>query len=143
MLSLAMGAMLFLFQLSGPGTVLPQILRPEFKQPEPVEVGMPAEVTVSFSLLKGYAVNRMPPMNLKLEAINDVILSETDFKTTPEDPKSQDEYYVDLPTIKVPVTVQKKGNYEIPGKLVYFYCSKSDGFCARQVLDIKVPVTAQ
>jgi len=47
-----------------------------------------------------------------------------------------------LPSIKVPVTVAKPGRYEIPGKLVYFFCSKADGFCARNVLDFKINVLA-
>jgi hypothetical protein len=64
------------------------------------------------------------------------------FMSSPDDPKSKDEYYVDLPVLKVPFTATKAGKYEIPGKLTYFFCSKTDGFCSRQVIDVKVPVTA-
>ena len=143
MLDPALSVFLFLLQLSGPGSVLPQILHPDFKQPEAIKAGVRVEVTVSFNILKGYAINRMPPISLKLGSVGDVVLPKTDFMTSPEDPKSQDEYYVDLPTIKVPMTVQKKGKYEIPGKLVYFFCSKTDGFCYRQNVDVKIPVTVQ
>ena len=45
--------------------------------------------------------------------------------------------------MKVPVTAAKAGKYEVPGKLKYFFCSKADGFCSFQVLDVKIPVTAE
>jgi len=133
-------------QLSGPGSTLPQILQPEFKvagPAGPMKAGQSGEVTVSFNLLKGYAINHKPPISLKLPKISGVTLVKMDFETPTEDPKSKDEYYVDLPSIKVPVTVSKAGKYEIPGKLTYFFCSKTDGFCSRQVLDVKIPVVAQ
>ena len=40
-------------------------------------------------------------------------------------------------------TAAKAGDYEVPGKLVYFFCSKNDGFCSRQVLDIKIPIKVE
>jgi hypothetical protein len=149
MSKLVLGLLLFASQLSGPGSKLPQVLQPEFKAAgasdatAPIKAGQLGEVTVSFNLLKGYAINHKPPISLKLTKISGVTLSKTDFETPSEDPKSKDEYYVDLPTIKVPVTAVKAGKYDIPGKLTYFFCSKTDGFCSRQVLDIKIPVVVQ
>jgi len=155
MSKLVLELLLFAAQLSGPGSTLPQVLQPEFKAAvagapvaaavafEPIKVGQTAEVTVSFNLLKGYAINHKPPISLKLTKISGVTMVKTDFETPAEDPKSKDEYYVDLPSIKVPVTAAKAGKYEIPGKLTYFFCSKTDGFCSRQVLDIKIPVVFQ
>lgn len=143
MLKLALGVMLGVSQLSGPGGSLPQILQPSFKTTVPLKPGKKAEVTVSFGLLNGYAINRTPPISLKLTAVPGVKLAKADFTTSSDDPKSKDEYYVDLPAIKVPVTAAKPGKYEVPGKLTYFFCSKADGFCSRQVLDVKIPVTAE
>ena len=143
MLRLALGAMLLSGQLSSPGGNLPQVLHPDYKSAGPVKAGSKSDVTVSFNVLKGYVINRTPPMSLKLTAVPGVALDKTEFVTPSEDPKSKDEYYADLPSIKVPVTAAKTGKYEIPGKLVYFFCSKDDGFCARQVLDVKIPITAQ
>ena len=136
-------------QLSGPGSKLPQVLQPEFKaagsdgSAAPMKAGQLGEVTVSFNLVRGYAINHKPPISLKLTKILGVTLSKTDFETPSEDPKSKDEYYVELPTIKVPVTAPKAGKYDIQGKLTYFFCSKTDGFCSRQVLDIKIPLVVQ
>lgn len=143
MLKLAFGVMFLASQLSGPGASLPQILHPDFKAPAPIKPGKKGEVVVSFNLLKGYAINHTPPISLKLTAVPGVTLAKADFTTSSKDPKSKDEYYVDLPTIKVPVTAAKPGKFEVPGKLTYFFCSKSDGFCSRQVLDVKIPVTAE
>jgi hypothetical protein len=143
MLKLALGVMVLVTQLSGPAGSLPQIIQPDYKTTFPVKAGQGGEVTVSFGLLKGYAINFNPPITLKLTPVPGVTLRKTDFETPKKDPKSKDDYYVELPTIKVPVTAAKAGNYEIPGKLTYFFCSKSDGFCSRQVLDVKVPVKAE
>lgn len=143
MSKLALGVLLLAAQLSGPGRTLPQILHPGFKADIPLRAGEPGEVTVSFTLLKDYGINHTPPISLKLTAAHGVALSKLEFATPSGDPKSKDEYYVDLPTIKVPVTVAKAGKYEIPGKLTYFFCSKTDGFCSKQVLDLKIPVTVQ
>jgi len=143
MLKLALGVMLFAAQLSGPGSVLPQVLQPDFKAAAPIKAGQAGEMTVSFNLLKGYAINHNPPISLKLTAVAGVTLAKTEFATPTEDPKSKDEYYVDLPSIKVPVTAAKAGKYDVPGKLTYYFCSKTDGFCSRQVLDVRIPVLVQ
>jgi len=146
MSKLVLGLLLFATQLSGPGSTLPQVLQPEFKAAGPagpMKAGQTGEVTVSFNLLKGFAINHKPPISLKLTKVSGVTLAKTDFATPTEDPKSKDEYYVDLPSIKVPVTATKAGKYDIPGKLTYFFCSKTDGFCSRQVLDVKIPVVVQ
>ena len=142
MLKLALGVMFLVGQLSGPGGGLPQILHPDFKTSVPSKAGKKGEVTVSFNLLKGYVINRTPPISLKLTAVPGLTLAKSEFTTPATDPKSKDEYYADLPTIKVPVTAAKAGRYEVPGKLTYFFCSKADGFCSRQVLDVKIPVIA-
>ncbi len=143
MVNLALGIALLLTQLTGPGSALPQILHPEFRQAAPIKAGSKGEVTVSFRSLQGYLINHTPPVGLKLSAIPNVKLDKAEFTTPTIDPKSQDEYYVDLPTLTVPVSVAKAGKYEIPGLLVYYFCSKADGFCSRQTLSVKIPVTAE
>ena len=142
MLKMILGSMFVLMQLTGIGNGLPQVLTPGFKTATPLATGKKNEVTVSFILTKGFAINRTPPISLKLTAIPGVKLAKADFSSSSDDPKSKDEYYVDLPSLKVPLTVTKPGKYEIPGKLVYFFCSKTDGFCSRQIIDVKVPITA-
>jgi len=143
MLKLVVGVVLLVAQLSGPGGTLPQILHPDFKATTPIKAGKLGEVMVSFSILKGYSINHTPPINLKLTAAPGVRLKQTDFSTPTKDPKSKDEYYVDLPGIKVTITAAKAGDYEVPGKVAYLLCSKINGFCSRQVLDVKIPVKVE
>ena len=132
--------MFIVSQLTGPGGALPQILHPDFKTTAPIQAGKRAEVTVSFTALKGYVIDRTLPLTLKLTPVPGVTLEKADLAASGNDPKAKDQYYVDLPTIKVPVTAAKPGKYEVPGKLKYFFCNKADGFCSYQVLDLKIPV---
>jgi hypothetical protein len=143
MLQLVLSLMLSYTQLTSPGNALPQILTPEYRMSAPLKAGQKGEVTVSFNILNGYLINHTPPMNVKLTAVPGITLETSDFTTPTKDPKSKDEYYVDLPTVKIPVGATKAGKYEIPGKLVYYFCSKADGFCSRQIVDMKVPVNVQ
>lgn len=143
MLKTVLGVMLLLAQLSGTGGGLPQILQTDFKPVSPLKAGIRGEVAVTFTALKGYAVDRTLPFTLNLTPVSGVTLGKTELKASPDDPKAKDQYYVDLPVIKVPVTAAKPGKYEVPGKLTFFFCSKTDGFCSRQMLDVKMPVTAQ
>ena len=143
MLKTAFGVIALLAQLSGLGGGLPQILQTDFKPVTPLRAGKPGEVTVSFTSLKGYAVDRTLPMTLKLTPVSGITLPKAELKASGDDPKAKDQYYVDLPVIKVPVTAARPGKYEVPGKLTYFFCSKTDGFCSRQVLDVKMPILVE
>jgi hypothetical protein len=143
MLNLGFALLLVVAQLSAPGNNLPQILTANFSSAAPVKAGVKGSVTVSFNVLKGYAVNRMPPVSLKLNPASGIRLDKTEFTTPSEDLKSKDEYYVNVPSLKVPVTAAKAGRYEIPGKLTYFFCSKSDGFCSKQAFDVRIPLQVQ
>ena len=113
MLNLLLGVVLLGAQLSGPGGALPLVLHPDFKVTAPMKAGKSGEVTVSFNVLNGYAINHTPPISLKLTATPGVSLKQTDFATPTKDPKSKDEYYVDLPMIRVLVTAAKAGDYEV------------------------------
>ena len=143
MLKTVFGVIVLLAQLTGPGGGLPQILQTDFKPVSPLKAGKPGEVAVTFTSLKGYAVDRTLPLTLKFTPVAGVTVPKTELKASPDDPKAKDQYYVDLPVIKVSVTASKPGKYEIAGKLTYFFCSKTDGFCSRQMLDVKMPVVVQ
>jgi len=143
MLKAVLGLFLMAGQLSGPGGGLPQVLHPEFKPAAPVKAGKRAEVIVSFTAIKGYVGDRELPFTLKLSETPGVTLEKSEVAASGKDPKSKDNYYVDLPTLKVGVTAAKAGKYEVPGKLKYFFCNKADGFCSTQTLDVKIPVQAE
>lgn len=143
MVKLVLGMMLLAGQLTGPGGGLPQVLHPDFKPAGPVRAGKRGEVIVTFTAVKGYAVDRELPFTLKLTAVPGVTLEKTDLAASGKDPKAKDNYYVDLPTLKVAITALKAGKYEVPGKLKYFFCNKADGFCSTQTVDVKLPVVVE
>ena len=140
MLKLALAVAFMAAQLSGPGGGLPQILRPDFKPAMALQAGKRGDVIVSFTALKGYAIDRMLPFTLKLTPVPGITLVQSDLAASEKDPKAKDQYYVDLPTIKFALTAAKAGKYEVPGKLKYFFCNKADGFCSFQVVDVKIPL---
>lgn len=143
MLKLAFVVMLAASQLSGPGGTLPQVLHPDFKTTTPLKAGRRGELKVSFTARQGYAIDRTLGLTLKLNPPANVKFAQTDLAASGTDPKAKDQYYVDLPTINVPVTVAKAGKYEVPGKLKYFFCNKADGFCSIQTLDVKIPINVE
>lgn len=142
MVNFAFGIIFLLTQLSGPGGALPQIMEPTYSD-KPILAGETGEVEVSFHVKKGYLINRIPPIQLKLEVVEGISLKDTTLLSSSEDLQSSDEYYVQLPKFDVVVEAPKAGTYKIPGKLVYFFCSKADGFCSRQVVETRVPVTIE
>jgi hypothetical protein len=108
-----------------------------------MKAGRKADVTVSFNVVNGYKINRDPKVSLAVTPVAGITLEKKAVEASPVDPKSRDEYYVDLPTLKVGVTAAKAGKYELPGKLTYFFCSKKDGFCSKQTVDVKIPLQVE
>ena len=115
----------------------------KFAAVSPAKAGRKANVTVSFNLMKGYKINRDPTITLELTPVTGVTLDSKSIDASPIDKKSKDEYYVDLPRLNVGLTAAKAGKYEIPGKLIYFFCSISDGFCSKQTVDVKLPLQVE
>jgi hypothetical protein len=142
MVNFGFGIILLLSQLLSLGGGLPQVMEANYSD-DAVEAGATGEVVVSFDVLDGYVINRVPPVQLKLQPVEGLVHDAANLVSPSEDPKSTDEYYVDVPTFDVEVEAAMAGDYEIPGQLVYFFCSKSDGFCSRQIVDVVIPVTAE
>jgi hypothetical protein len=135
--------LLLMAQLVAPNVTIPQVMSAKFSTAGPVKAGRKANVTVSFDLLNGYKINRDPTITLSVTPVPGVNVEKTSVEASPLDKKSKDEYYVDLPTLKLGFTAAKVGKYEVPGKLTYFFCSKSDGFCSKQTVDVKIPLQVE
>lgn len=134
-------ALLLLAQLVAPKVTIPtQIMSAKFTTAAPVKAGKKADVTVTFNVINGFKINRDPKVSLEIKPVTGVKLEKTKIEASPVDPKAIDEYFVTLPTLKVAATASKAGKYELPGKLTYFYCSKADGFCSKQTVDVKIPL---
>lgn len=142
MLSLFVGFVLVL-QLQALGTIeLPQIITPEYPE-EAITAGRPARVEVALKVREGFLINRIPQMQLELEAVPGLDIAELQMASPTEDPKSTDSYYVDVPGFTVNVQAARAGSWEIPGELVYFFCNTADGYCARQTAEVSIPVRAE
>jgi hypothetical protein len=133
-------ALLLLAQLVAPKITIPQIMSAKFATAAPIKAGRKADVTVTFNVINGFKINRDPKVSLVVTPVTGVKLEKTKIEASPVDPKAIDEYYVNLPTLKIAATASKAGKYELPGKLTYFYCSKADGFCSKQTVDVKIPL---
>jgi hypothetical protein len=136
-------ALLLMAQLVAPNITIPQVMSAKFTSASPIKAGRKANVTVNFILHSGYKINREPTITLDVTPVTGVTLASKSIEASPVDKKATDEYYVDLPTMSVGVTAAKPGKYELPGKLTYFFCSKSDGFCAKQTVDVKIPLQVE
>src|SRR5262245_61425475 len=86
MFKLVLAAMFVMSQLSGPGGALPQILHPEFKPTAPLLAGKRGEMTVSFTAVKGYSIDRTLPLTLKLAPVSGVTFTKTDLAASGNDP---------------------------------------------------------
>jgi hypothetical protein len=135
-------AILLLAQLVAPKSTLPQIMSAKFSS-APIKAGKKADVAVSFVVDSRYKINRDPRISIAVTPVAGVTVDKKPIEASSVDPKAKDEYFVDLPTIKVPVTAAKAGKFELPAKLTYFFCSKADGFCSKQSVDVKIPITAE
>ena len=138
-----LAALILLAQLVAPNVTLPQIMSAKFGTATPVKAGRKASVTVSFNVLNGYKINRDPAFTLTLTSVPGVNLAASTIEASPVDSKSTDEYYVDIPTLSLAFTATRAGKYELPGKLTYFFCSKADGFCSKQTVDVKIPLQVE
>ena len=135
--------LLMMVQLVAPNITLPQVMSARFTPVSPVKAGRKANVTVSFILKDGYKINREPTITLDVTPLAGITLASKSLEAPSVDKKSTDEYFVDLPTLTLGVTAAKAGKYELPGKLTYFFCSKSDGFCSKQTVDVKIPLQVE
>jgi hypothetical protein len=136
-------ALLMMAQLVAPNVTIPQVMSAKFSSASPIKAGRKASLTVSFNLMKGYKINRDPTITLDVTPVSGVTLDAKSIDASSIDKKSSDEYYVDLPTLTVGLTAAKAGRYELPGKLTYFFCSTSDGFCSKQTVDVKIPLQVE
>ncbi len=129
-------------QLIGASGGLPQVAEADYSGGS-MAAGRPGEVVLSLDVREGYLINHTPPMQLKLDTVAGLTLNQTEFVSDALDPDSTDVYYVNVPDFRIGVTADRAGAYEVPGELVYFFCSIADGFCARQTLDVSLPVVAE
>ena len=96
MVNFGFGIILLLSQLLTLGGGLPQVMEANYSD-DAIEAGAGGEVIVSFGVLDGYVINRVPAIQLKLQPVEGLTHDAAKLESPSEDPKSTDEYYVDVP----------------------------------------------
>ena len=136
-------ALLMMAQLVAPNMTIPQVMSAKFHGRLPIKAGRKANVTVSFNLMKGYKINREPTITLDLTPVAGVTLDAKSIEA------SSDRQEVEGRILRGPSDTERwcdggKGRQvRAPGKLTYFFCSKSDGFCSKQTVDVKIPLQVE
>jgi hypothetical protein len=113
---------------------------------EPQAAGKPAAVAVTFTGIDpDIHMNEEPAPRLKLSPVEAVLVDKQappSGKAPAFDPETA--RYLDLSKpVRFPVAVAPaaaKGSQTVKATVVYFYCSKREGWCRRGSTEIEVPV---
>jgi hypothetical protein len=113
----------------------------------PAKAGGNGTVAVTFVARDAEVhINENPPVRLRLDPEQKILLDKqapAPPRVEPFDPEKV--RYIDLALpVVFPVAVAPgapKGVQSVKATVVYFYCSKSQGWCRRGATDIDVPVT--
>ena len=106
-----------------------------------LKAGDTAQLTVKFIPKRGIYINANPPIDLKIDSSDTIIV-----KSKPEIPSSGKSDYFDVTkSIKQSFTLSKKlktGTVSLRGTLTYFYCSNTDGWCRKykHPIDMKIKI---
>jgi hypothetical protein len=124
----------------------PAALRIEVS-PAIVEPGQAAEVRVVLEPAPGIKINKYPRIRLAIPAAPGVV-AEAEGSVGADAPPPPDRletnYFQSIDPLRLTVRVDPgagAGTHEIPGKLSYFYCVASSGYCAPARVDVKIPIT--
>jgi hypothetical protein len=143
-MALALGLVLGPLFVAGPQHFL---LTASFEAP--AKAGQPAAVAVTFSGTDPEIhINEEPAPRLKLDPLQAVLLD----KQPPPSGKGPDfdpetARYLDLSRpVRFPVAIAPqapKGAQSVKATVVYFYCSKRDGWCRRGATEIEIPLVVK
>jgi hypothetical protein len=104
--------------------------------------GAGAEIRIAFSPKKGYHVNAVPPMALKLDTAAPARLVDTII--IPSDTATG--YLKSSLPVRQAFTLAKSaaaGRAVVRGVLTYYYCSDAEGWCRKENLPFTLPVTVK
>ena len=104
--------------------------------------GAAAEIRIAFSPKKGYHVNAVPPMAVKLDTAAPARL--TGSIVIPSDTATG--YLKSSLPVRQPFTLAKSaaaGRAALKGVLTYYYCSDAEGWCRKENLPFTLPVTVK
>jgi hypothetical protein len=106
-------------------------------KPLEIKPGRTAQLIINFKPKKGIHINLDPPIEIELE-------KSFASKGKIEIPKLKKEGYLNPEKpLKQTITLKKNispGTHTLKGKLNYFYCSDSEGWCSRFTQDFKLNI---
>ena len=113
----------------------------EMKFPVKISIGKTSELAFFFKPIDGIHVNTTPMFELRLDKN-----SSFDVVGNPRFQKDKNDYLDITKPIEFSVKAKdnlKIGQYDLKGKLNYFYCSDAEGWCNRftQPIDVIIEVT--
>jgi hypothetical protein len=97
-------------------------------------------LVLSFKPDPQYDFNRTPPMTVEVEAAPGVTWEQV--KQSPKDgkPAAGSNYYGQILPVEFVYTLSSPAPPEARARVTYFYCSKKDGFCARETKNVMIPL---
>lgn len=107
--------------------------------PDTLKPGDAGTLLISFIPRKGFHVNAVPPMSVKFDSLSPAELR--DSLNIPQDTSTG--YLNTAESVRQPFALKKDlkpGKAEIPGTLIYYYCSDTEGWCRREKESFTIPV---
>ena len=94
----------------------------------------------SFKTNPLYDFNKKPPLTIEVGATPGVQWDQT--KQLPKDgkPVPGSQYYGRMEPVEFQYSLAASRPVEVKAKVTYFYCSKKDGFCAREIKNLTIPL---
>ena len=104
---------------------------------EPLGTGR-GKLVISFQPNPAYDFNRTPPMTVQVEGAPGIEWDRT--RQLPKDgkPVEGSQYFGKILPVEFTYTLAPSARPEARVKVTYFYCSKKDGYCAREVKPLVV-----
>jgi hypothetical protein len=106
---------------------------------EPLGQGR-GKLVLSFEPDSRYDFNRTPPITVEIEPASGIEWDRT--RQLPRDgrPTEGSQYFGKIQPVEFTYTVSASSRPEVRIKVTYFYCSKKDGYCAREVKPLVIPL---
>lgn len=116
--------------------------------PSPAAPGDSLAVVVRLTPVDGVKLNRYPKLSLDVPAVDGLVAAarvELGSEAPPRPGSGVDNYWDgDSLTVELDLPVDgaaARGEHRVPGRLRYFFCVAESGFCARESVDVTIPLT--
>jgi len=98
------------------------------------------KLTLTFRPDARYDFNRTPPLTVEVEPVPGVRWEQTRQVARDGKPSSGSQYFGQILPVEFKFVRERSVAVEARVKVTYFYCSKKDGYCARESKTLVVPL---